>query len=380
VSRLAPHPLLDLARLFLKLGTLGFGGPAAHIALMEDEVVRRRGWMSRERFLDLLGATNLIPGPNSTEMAIHVGHERAGWRGLLVAGACFILPAFLIVLGCAWAYTRYGTLPAAGGLLRGVKPVIIAIVLQTLWSLGRTAARTRGLAAVGVLSLAAAVAGVHELAVIFGAGVLLALLVWARSGARPARVNAIVAVPLAAGTAAAAGAASFGLTSLFLVFLKIGSVLFGSGYVLLAFLRADLVVRRGWLTEGQLLDAVAVGQVTPGPVFTTATFVGYVLGGLRGAVVATVGIFLPAFLFVALSGPIVPRIRRSPVAGAFLDGVNVGSIALMALVTAQLARAAIVDPWTAAIAAASALLLLRFRASPAWLVPAGGVLGLVLLR
>jgi chromate transporter len=380
VSRLAPHPLLDLARLFLKLGTLGFGGPAAHIALMEDEVVRRRGWMSRERFLDLLGATNLIPGPNSTEMAIHVGHERAGWRGLLVAGACFILPAFLIVLGCAWAYTRYGTLPAAGGLLRGVKPVIIAIVLQALWSLGRTAARTRGLAAVGVLSLAAAVAGVHELAVIFGAGVLLALLVWARSGARPARVNAIVAVPLAAGTAAAAGAASFGLTSLFLVFLKIGSVLFGSGYVLLAFLRADLVVRRGWLTEGQLLDAVAVGQVTPGPVFTTATFVGYVLGGLRGAVVATVGIFLPAFLFVALSGPIVPRIRRSPVAGAFLDGVNVGSIALMALVTAQLARAAIVDPWTAAIAAASALLLLRFRASPAWLVPAGGVLGLVLLR
>jgi chromate transporter len=372
--------LSELARLFLKLGTLGFGGPAVHIALMENEVVRRRGWMSRERFLDLLGATNLIPGPNSTEMAIHVGHERAGWRGLVVAGACFILPAFVIVLACAWAYTRYGQLPVADGLLRGVKPVIIAVVLQALWSLGRTAARTRGLAAIGLLSLAAAAAGVHELVVIFGAGALLALVAWTRSG-RP-RANGVLAVPVAAAAlaSAATGTAPFGLTPLFLVFLKIGSVLFGSGYVLLAFLRADLVVRRGWLSESQLLDAIAVGQVTPGPVFTTATFVGYVLGGFRGAVVATVGIFLPAFVFVALSGPLVPRIRRSPVAGAFLDGVNVGSIALMALVTAQLARAAIVDAWTAALAAASAVLLLRFRASPAWLVPAGGLLGLVLPR
>jgi len=369
--------LSELARLFLKLGTLGFGGPAAHVALMEDEVVRRRGWMSRERFLDLLGATNLIPGPNSTEMAIHVGHERAGWRGLLVAGTCFILPAFLIVLACAWAYTQYGTLPAAEALLRGVKPVIIAIVLQALWSLGRTAARTRVLAAVGLLSLAAAAVGVDELVVIFGAGALLAILAWGRS--RRGRASGILAVP-AALASTAAGTVPFGLTPLFLVFLKIGSVLFGSGYVLLAFLRADLVVRRGWLTEGQLLDAVAVGQVTPGPVFTTATFVGYVLGGFRGAVVATVGIFLPAFVFVALSGPLVPRIRRSPVAGAFLDGVNVGSIALMALVAAQLARAAVVDPWTAGIAVASAVLLLRFHASPAWLVPAGGLLGLVLPR
>jgi chromate transporter len=378
VSGPPPGALLDLARLFLKLGTIGFGGPAAHIALLEDEVVRRRGWLSRERFLDLLGATNLIPGPNSTEMAIHVGNERAGWRGLVVAGVCFILPAFLIVLACAWAYARYGTLPAAEGLLRGVKPVIIAIVLQALWSLGRAAARTRRLAALGLLSLAAAATGVNELAVVFGAGLLLALLAWARSGARPVRVNPFAAVPLGAAALATSGTAPFSLSSLFLVFLKIGSVLFGSGYVLLAFLRADLVVRRGWLTESQLLDAVAVGQVTPGPVFTTATFVGYVLGGFPGAAVATAGIFLPAFGFVALSGPLVPRIRRSPVAGACLDGVNVGSIALMALVTAQLARAAIVDAWTAAIAAVSAVLLLRFRASPSWLVPAGGLLGLVL--
>jgi chromate transporter len=375
-----PGALLELARLFLKLGTIGFGGPAAHVALLENEVVRRRGWLSRERFLDLLGATNLIPGPNSTEMAIHVGNERAGWRGLVVAGVSFILPAFLIVLGCAWAYARYGALPAVEGPLRGVKPVIIAVVVQALWSLGRTAARTRQLAAVGLLSLAAAAAGVHELVAIFGAGLLAALLAWARSGARAPGVSGLASVPLGAAALATSASAPFSLPSLFLVFLKIGSVLFGSGYVLLAFLRADLVVRRGWLTEGQLLDAVAVGQVTPGPVFTTATFVGYLLGGVRGAVVATVGIFLPAFVFVALSGPLVPRIRSSRVAGGFLDGVNVGSIALMALVTAQLARAAVVDAWTAAIAAASAVLLLRFRASPAWLVPAGGLLGLALPR
>jgi chromate transporter len=381
VTRPTAPVLLELARVFLKLGTLGFGGPAAHIAMMEDEVVRRRGWLGRERFLDLLGATNLIPGPNSTEMAIHVGNERAGWRGLLVAGACFIAPAFLIVLACAWAYTRYGTLPAAEGLLRGTKPVIIAIVLQALWGLGRAATRTHTLAAAALLSLAAALAGIHELAVIFGAGTLVALLAWALSpGGR--RRSFGLALPLggAALTSTAPGAAAFGLAPLFLAFLKIGSVFFGSGYVLLAFLRADLVVRRGWLTEGQLLDAVAVGQVTPGPVFTTATFVGYVLGGLRGATVATIGIFLPAFVFVALSGPLVPRIRRSPVAGAFLDGVNAASIALMALVTVQLARAAIVDPWTAVLAAVSAVLLLRFRASPSWLVPAAGLLGVVLPR
>jgi len=373
--------LAELARLFLKLGTIGFGGPAAHIALMEDEVVRRRGWLTRERFLDLLGATNLIPGPNSTEMAIHVGHQRAGWRGLVVAGVSFILPAFLIVLACAWAYGRYGTLPVAEGLLRGVKPVIIAIVLQALAGLGRAATRTRLLAALGLLALAAAAAGIHELAVIFGAGGLAAVVAWARSAEASRGAHGIAVLPLgAAALASTAGAAPFSLSSLFLVFLKIGSVLFGSGYVLLAFLRSDLVVRRGWLSEGQLLDAVAVGQVTPGPVFTTATFVGYVLGGVPGAVLATVGIFLPAFVFVALSGPLVPRIRRSPVAGAFLDGVNVASIALMALVTAQLARAAIVDGWTAAIAVVAALLLLRFRASPAWLVPAAGLLGLVLPR
>jgi chromate transporter len=371
-----PGSVREVAAVFLKLGITGFGGPAAHVAMMEDEVVRRRGWVSRERFLDLLGATNLIPGPNSTEMAIHLGHLRAGWPGLLVAGVSFILPAFLVVLGCAWAYVRFGARPAAAGLLYGVKPVIIAVVIQALWGLGRAATRTRAIAGVGLLSLAAVAAGAHELVVLFLAGAVLALARSAREAGGRGLSGLLPLLPFAGG--AAGGVVPFGLLPLFLFFLKVGSVLYGSGYVLLAFLRADLVARRGWLTEDQLLDAVAVGQVTPGPVFTTATFVGYVLGGTPGAVVATIGIFLPAFVFVALSGPLVPWIRRTPVAGAFLDGVNAGSIALMALVSAQLARAAVVDLPTAAIAVASAVLLLRFRASPAWLVPAGGAAGFVL--
>ena len=369
--------LLDVAGLFLKLGLVGFGGPGAHVAMMEDEVVRRRGWLSRERFLDLVGATNLIPGPNSTELAIHLGHLRAGWPGLVVAGACFIAPAFVVVLACAWAYVRFGALPAATSLLYGVKPVIIAVVLQALWGLGRAATRTRAIAAVGLASLAAVAAGVHELVVLFVAGAVLAGARWATEG-RPSRTahGLLPLLPLAA--APASLAVPFGLAPLFLFFLKVGSVLFGSGYVLLAFLRADLVERWGWLTEAQLLDAVAVGQVTPGPVFTTATFIGYVLGGAPGAVLSTVGIFLPAFVFVALSGPLVPRIRRSPVAGAFLDGVNVASIALMTLVTMQLARAAVVDIATLLLALASAVMLIRFRVNSAWLVLAAAAIGVAL--
>ena len=355
----------EVARVFLKLGVIGFGGPAAHIALMEDETVRRRGWLSRERFVDLLGATNLIPGPNSTEMAIHLGRQRAGWRGLIVAGTCFIAPAFVIVLACAWAYVRFGSLPAVEGLLYGIKPVIIAVVLQALWGLGRTVIKSPLVATMGVLSLAMATAGVNELIVLFGAGAVMGGLAWARTTPNRGRAMGLAVVP-------------FGLTPLFLFFLKVGSVLFGSGYVLLAFLRADLVDRWRWMTEAQLLDAVAVGQVTPGPVFTTATFVGYLLGGLPGAVVATLGIFLPSFFFVAISGPLIPRLRRSPVAGAVLDGVNVASIALMALVTAQLARAAIVNVATVLLAVLGAVLLIRFRTNSAWLILAGGLAGIAL--
>jgi chromate transporter len=373
--------LRELAGLFLKLGTVAFGGPAAHISMMEDEVVRRRGWLSRAEFLDYLGATNLIPGPNSTELAIHIGRSRAGWRGLLVAGACFILPAVLIVGAIAWANVRYGSLPAAQGILYGVKPVVIAVVLQALWGLGRTALKTRLLAVIGALSVAAAVLGTNELLVLALAGVAAALVSLAtrRGGGRARAVLVPGWVPggLAAGAVAGTTASTFGLPTLFGVFVKVGAVLFGSGYVLLAFLRADLVERLGWLTERQLLDAVAVGQVTPGPVFTTATFIGYLLGGVPGAAVATVGIFLPAFVFVALSGPLLERMRRSTTARAALDGVNVASLALMAVVTGQLARAALVDPLAGVLAAVSALLLLRWRVNSAWLVLGGAVVGLI---
>ncbi|HJT26576.1 MAG TPA: chromate efflux transporter [Pyrinomonadaceae bacterium] len=369
--------LFSLGLLFLRLGTTAFGGPAAHIAMMEDEVVRRRKWMTRDEFLDLLGAANLIPGPNSTELAIHVGHRQAGWPGLIVAGSSFILPAMLIVMSFAWAYVRYGSLPQVAGILYGVKPVIIAIVLHALWSLGRTAIKSKFLAVVGIIAVILTVLRTHELLVLFGAGVVVVL---ARTVAQRRKELKSLVPPLAllfqTGTA---GAASFGLWPLFLFFLKVGAILYGSGYVLLAFIRADLVERWHWLTEAQLLDAVAVGQVTPGPVFTTATFIGYVLGGTRGAVVATLGIFLPAFFFVAVSGPLVPRIRRSPLAGAFLDGVNVAALALMLLVTYQLGRTAVVDFVTLVLALISAFILFRWRVNSAWLIIAGAIVGWFLL-
>ncbi|MGK3997945.1 chromate efflux transporter [Sorangium sp. So ce1024] len=389
----------ELALLFLRLGITAFGGPAAHVAMMEDEVVRRRGWMTREEFLDLYGATNLIPGPNSTELAIHIGHRRAGWAGLLVAGGCFIVPAALITLGFAWGYVRFGAVPEMSALLYGVKPVIIAVVVQALWSLGRAGLRSASSLVLAALCVGAVLLGVHELAVLAGAGALAiahrlaagrpagpsagaaAVVPLAGAPAVPLAEAAVpvaegAAVPVAGGVAVAAAGVPFGLLPLFLFFVKVGSVLFGSGYVLLAFLRADLVERYGWMTEAQLLDAVAVGQVTPGPVFTTATFIGYLLGQIPGALVATAGIFLPAFFFVALSGPLIPRLRRSAVASAFLDGVNAASLALMAVVSYRLARAAVVDWLTAALAVAAAFLLVRYRVSSLWLILAGAALGI----
>jgi chromate transporter len=374
--------LRELAALFLRLGATAFGGPAAHIAMMEDEVVRRRGWLTREELLDLLGATNLIPGPNSTELAIHVGHRRAGFPGLLVAGAAFILPAAAVVSAIAWAYARFGRLPAVAGVLVGVKPVVLAVVVQALVGFARTAVKGPLLAGLGIASAVAAALGANELGVLAAAGALaIAAAAASRRGASGvAPALAPLSVPLAPAAALAVAAVPLTLSRLFLVFLKIGSVLFGSGYVLLAFLRADLVERLGWLTEAQLLDAVAVGQVTPGPVFTTATFVGWILAGPAGAAVATVGIFLPAFFFVALSGPLVPRLRASPLAGALLDGVNVASLALMAVVTWQLGRAAVTGPATALLAVASGVLLVRYRVNSSWLVLGGAALGIALGR
>ena len=365
----------EVIRLFLRLGFTAFGGPAAHIAMMHDEVVTRRKWMEEQHFLDLVGATNLIPGPNSTEMAIHIGYERAGWRGLIAAGLCFIMPAVLIVLGLAWLYVEYGSTPQGDALMYGIKPVIIAIVVQALYKLVPSAMKGVLLAAVGGGALAAYLLGVNELVVLFGG----ALLVVAVQALRRFPQSAAALLPLVGlnnwlpqvttGNAVT-------LDRLFLIFLKVGALLYGSGYVLLAFLRNDLVVNYGWLTDQQLLDAVAIGQFTPGPVFTTATFIGYLLAGVPGAVVATIGIFLPSFFFVALLARIMPYIRKSPWSAAFLDGVNVAALGLMAGVTWQLGRAALVDLPTIVLAVVAALLLFRFKINSAWLVLGGAVIGL----
>jgi chromate transporter len=361
--------LREIAAVFLRLGLVAFGGPAAHIAMMEEEIVRKRGWMTREAFLDRLGAANLIPGPNSTEVAIHVGHDRGGFAGLVVAGACFILPAALMTGALGWAYVRFGSRPEVGGVLWGVKPVVVAIVAHALHGLAKSAVKSPLLGVLGAACVLASLAGVSELALLVIAGALAIL-------ARRARDGASLFAPAALATSTAALAAAPPTTlGVFGVFLKIGSVLYGSGYVLLAFLRADLVERRHWLTEGQLLDAVAVGQVTPGPVFATATFLGYVLRGPWGAVAATAGIFLPAFVFVAISGPLIPRLRRSAAAGAFLDGVNVASLGLMAAVTIELARDTLVDPWAIAIAVVSLALVVR-KVNTTWLVAGGALAGL----
>lgn len=366
--------LADIARLFLRLGLTTFGGPAAHVAILELEVVERRKWVTPREFLDLVAATSFIPGPNSTELAMLLGHRRAGFRGLVVAGGSFLLPAVVLTSALAWAYVRFGALPVTEAVLYGVKPVIVAVILQALWTLGKVALRRRLHVVLAVLAAGANLLGAGEILVLFGVGLVAAL---APSGSRadpeesaegPSSA-AFLAVPT---TAMVAGASSSGL---FLVFLKIGSVLFGSGYVLVAFLRAELVQKLHWMTEAGLLDAVAAGQITPGPVFSTATFVGYVVGGASGAIAATAGIFLPAFVFSALSGPLVPRLRQSRWSSGFLDGLNVASLALMAIAALGFGRAAVVDPWTLGLLVASGALLVRFQVSSMWLILGGGVLG-----
>jgi chromate transporter len=370
--------LVDLATLFLRLGATAFGGPAAHIAMMEAEIVGRRRWLTRDRFLDYLGVTNLIPGPNSTELAVQIGYARGGWAGLVVAGVSFIAPAALIVMAIAWVYVRYGRLPQVESILRGLYPVVIAIVAHALWQLGRSAIKSIRLLVFAVLSVAAIVLGAHELIVLASAGLVNAALAGGASRTSRASIVGVLAGPPSL-IAVAQGAVPFTLWTLFVTFLKIGAVLFGSGYVLLAFLRADFVERLGWLTERQLLDAIAVGQITPGPLFTTATFIGFLLGGTAGAIVATVAIFLPAFAFVAAVGPFVPRLRGSPVAGAVLDGVNVASLALMAVVTWQLARSTLVTPAAAVLSLASLFVLARYSINTSWLVLAGALAGYFLV-
>lgn len=367
--------LVEVAALFLKLGFTAFGGPAAHIAMMHREVVQRRRWLDEQAFLDLLGATNLIPGPNSTEMAIHLGFRRAGWVGLVLGGVCFIGPAMLIVLALAWAYARFGTTPQATWLLYGVKPVVIAVIAQALWGLSRRAitGAVTGVVAAGVFALY--LAGAHELLLLFLGGIAVMLVTNRHRLARMAVTGILFPLGVSGVVVLTLAPVPFSLEHLFLTFLKIGAVLYGSGYVLLAFLRGDFVVRYGWLTDTQLLDAVAIGQVTPGPVFTTATFIGYILGGGPGALVATLGIFLPSFVFVALSGPLIPRLRQSPWASGLLDGVNAASLGLMAAVTWQLGRTSLVDPWTVFIGLASLVALARYNVNTTWLIVWGALAG-----
>lgn len=384
--------LKELATVFFRLGVVAFGGPAAHIAMMDDEVVKRRKWMSRESLLDLMGVTNLLPGPNSTELAIHIGYERAGWRGLFVAGSCFILPALVLVWILAAVYVRYETVPQVEWLLYGVKPVIIAVVLKALWKLGNKAAKDKVTTVVGVVAIAAYFLGVNEILMLLLAG--LAVMLIKNLSRRGTTVGAFLlpfsgvmsetfSFTSASGAIAQAGSAattavSVGWLSVFLFFLKVGAVLYGSGYVLLAFLQRDLVETHQWLTSQQLLDAVAIGQITPGPVLTTATFVGYLVAGNGGAIAGTVGIFLPAFLLVGLVNPWVPKLRQSAWAGSFLDGVNAASLGLMAGVTYILARAAVIDVSTLVLAIVSAVCVFRFKVNPIWLVLAGAGLGFVL--
>ena len=366
--------LKEVLTLFLKLGITAFGGPAAHIGMMHDEVVRHRKWLDEQEFLDLLGATNLIPGPNSTEMAIHLSYKRAGWRGLIVGGASFILPAVIIVLALAWAYTRYGSYPQVEWLLYGVKPVVIAIILQALWNLGKRAVKGATTAIAMVVIVILYWLGFNELLLLFGGGALLFLIINFRN-LKPANMAGI-AIPGSIFTIGTQTITNVSLPVLFFTFLKIGSILYGSGYVLLAFLRSDFVLRLGWLTDQQLIDAVAIGQVTPGPVFTTATFIGYILGNVPGAILATLGIFLPSFIFVALSSPLIPKIRGSVTFSSLLDAINAVSLGLMAGVLGQLALSSLVDIFTIVIGVVSAILLMRYRVNSTWLIFGGAAIGL----
>jgi len=367
----------------LKLGTIAFGGPAVHVAMLREETVRRRRWLPDGEFLDLFGAVSVLPGPSSTQLAIVLARRRAGWPGLVVGGVCFVLPAMAIVLALAWAYVRYGSTPAGGGVLYGVGPVVIAVVAVAVWELTGSALRRHreqgrlavaGMAAVGLAALAGYLASVNVLVILAAAG-LVAALAGNRRRLRPGALLNALPVGLLAAAVQARRQPGPSLVAVAAEFLKLGVVVFGSGYALLAFLRRDLVTGLGWLSAREVLDAVVAGQVTPGPLFTTATFLGYLLGGFPAAMVATAAIFLPSFVMVAALEPLIGRVRRSRWAGAALDGVTVAALGLMAGVTIDLGRTAITDPLTAVIAAAALLAMLRLRPSPLWLVLVGATVG-----
>ena len=376
--------LFEVAGLFLRLGATAFGGPVANIALMEQEVVIQRGWISRAEFQEMLDIVNPIPGPNPAEMAVLIGYRRAGWPGLLLGGMCFILPAVLIVSGIGWAYLRFGKLSPAEGMLYGIKPIIIAVLLQAIWNLARAAIKTPLLGVVAVAATVISFFASSPLSVLLISGMFMVI---ARATLRPAK-SAPGLMPMLGAKSrlkpfsglkpllTASTMAPFSLWPMFLFFFKVGAVMFGSGYVLLAFLHTDFVEQRQWLTDGQLLDAIAVGQFTPGPLLATATFIGYVLGGSHAAFVATVAVFLPAFVLVAISGPVVPRLRHSGTACAFFDGVNVASLALIIVVTWRLGSMVLVDWLTISLAVAAAVWLMFYRVNSTWLILGGAAMGL----
>ena len=370
-----PKRLKELVGLFLRLGFTAFGGPAAHIAMMHDECVKRKKWLTDQEFLDLVGATNLIPGPNSTEMAIHISYLRAGLPGLVVGGVSFIVPAMGIVLALSWVYLEFGTTPQAAWLLYGIKPVVIVIILKALWSLGKKAVKDWLTGAVAVFVLVLYFLGVNAVITLLIGGVLI-MVIRNLKRMRKSNIPAFF-VPFVGFSLWIKEVVQFNFSTLFFTFLKIGSILYGSGYVLLAFLHTDLVSKLGWLTDQQLVDAVAIGQLTPGPVFTTATFIGYILGGFSGSLIATLGIFLPSFIFVAISNPIIPKIRHSPWASGLLDGVNAAAFGLMAAVTWQLGRASLIDPATILIGLTALILQFKFNLGSTWLILGGAAVGLL---
>ncbi|MCW9682780.1 chromate efflux transporter [Dolichospermum planctonicum UHCC 0167] len=380
--------LTEIAQIFLKLGIIGFGGPVAHIAMIEDEIVKRRQWLTQEHFLDLLGATNLIPGPNSTEMAIHIGYIYAGWLGLIIAGICFILPAVLITGFLAWIYVSYGTLPQISPLLYGIKPVVLAIIINAVWGLGKKAVKTRKLLIIAIaVGLITEFTKINEIVSLLMGGILG--MIWLRSSNQ---TNLIIlgltaetflqTTVISTATNNINNHVSVSLWKLGLFFLKIGSVLFGGGYLLIAFLQRELVEEYSWLTQQQLLDSIAIGQFTPGPVLSTATFIGYIIAGFPGAIVATVGIFLPSFLFVAMLNSFMDTLRKSSWTRPFLDAVNVSAVALMTLTTIQVGIATLISPKTDSIdflslgiAVISAILVMRYHINAAYLIVGGGIIG-----
>jgi len=369
------NKLLEVGKVFFKLGCFAFGGPAAHIAMMEEEVVNKRKWMDRQHYLDLIGATNLIPGPNSTEMTMHCGHERAGFKGLIVAGVSFIFPAIIITGFLAWLYVKYGQLPEVEPFIFGIKPAVLAIIASAIIKLGKKALKNWGLAILGIAVLGLSLLGVNEVIALLGAGVAGAIVFYAKNRMldQPKSIIPLMLLQFTSGTIA-----KLTTINVFWTFLKVGAVLYGSGYVLFAYLDAELV-DSGWMTRQALLDAIAVGQFTPGPVLSTATFIGYQLTGFWGAVAASAGIFLPSFLFVLLLNPLVPRMRKSKILSFFLDSVNVAAVAVMAGVLYVMSMETITDWRAIIIAALSVLVTFGFKkVSVMWTILGGSALGYLL--